>query len=144
MTTPTLFESMGGETGIRRLADAWHQRCLADPVVQHAFSRGFHPEHRARVAAYWGEALGGPARYSGTLGSESEVIRMHSGNGEAAEMLAAGSACFAGALTDVGVRGGPLRARMLQWWADSSRRMDGYPASAADVPDGLEIPVWDG
>ncbi|WP_432559922.1 oxidoreductase [Granulicoccus sp. GXG6511] len=140
----TLFEGLGGESGIRRLAEAWHARCLADPIVAHAFSHGFHPEHTARLAAYWTEALGGPARYSGVLGTETEVVRMHSGNGDAAEMYAAGAACFAAALADVGVTDGPLRDRTLAWWADATERMDGYPENRDDVPPGLTIPRWNG
>ncbi|MDO5500756.1 MAG: oxidoreductase [Propionibacteriaceae bacterium] len=142
--TNSLFEAMGGEPGIRRLAEAWHRRCLADPIVAHAFSHGFHPDHTARLAAYWAEALGGPARYSGGLGTETEVVRMHSGNGEASEMYAAGAACFAAALTDVGITDGPLRERMRAWWADSIERMDAYPESRDDVPLGLTIPRWRG
>jgi hemoglobin len=33
---------------------------MADDVVGHAFSHGFHPQHVERLAAYWAEALGGP------------------------------------------------------------------------------------
>jgi hemoglobin len=46
--------------GVLRLAEAWHQRVLADEIVAHAFSHGFHPLHTERLAAYWGEAWGGP------------------------------------------------------------------------------------
>ncbi len=66
-----------------RLAHAWHERVLADEVVSHAFSHGFHPDHTKRLAAYWAEALGGPA-WAG--GDESAVVWMHSGNGEHLEM----------------------------------------------------------
>lgn len=69
---------------------------------------------------------------------------MHSGNGEAAEMYAAGTACFAATLADVGVSAGPVRDRMRAWWADSTERMDAYPHSCDDVPPGLTIPRWSG
>ena len=78
---------------MERLAAAWHARVLADEVVSHAFSHGYHHEHTTRLAAYWAEALGaagrgpgrpggraaesGPAAYSGTLGDETAVVRMH-------------------------------------------------------------------
>jgi len=60
----TVFEAAGGNDGLRRLADAWHRRVMADDVVAHAFSHGFHPQHVERLAAYWAEALGGPTTYS--------------------------------------------------------------------------------
>jgi hemoglobin len=34
------------------LAGAWHRRVMADEVVGHAFSHGFHPQHVERLAAY--------------------------------------------------------------------------------------------
>ena len=82
----TIFEAAGGEAGILRLAEAWHRRVLADEVVSHAFSHGFRPDHTERLAAYWTEALGGPAWYSGAMGDETAVLRLHAGNGEHAEM----------------------------------------------------------
>jgi hemoglobin len=36
---------------------------MADEVVSHAFSQGFHPEHSQRLAAYWAESLGGRTTY---------------------------------------------------------------------------------
>ena len=39
----TVFEAAGGNDGLRRLADAWHRRVMADDEVAHAFSHGFHP-----------------------------------------------------------------------------------------------------
>lgn len=56
----TVFEAAGGNDGLRCLAEAWHRRVMADDVVAHAFSHGFHPRHVERLAAYWAEALGGP------------------------------------------------------------------------------------
>ena len=55
MLRPTLFDSLGGIDGVLRLAHAWHVRCLADEVVAHAFSHGYHPQHSERLAAYWAE-----------------------------------------------------------------------------------------
>jgi len=48
----TVFEAAGGNDGLRRLADAWHRRVMADDVVGHSFSHGFHPQHVERLAAY--------------------------------------------------------------------------------------------
>ena len=99
----TVYERLGGHVAVRRLADAWHRRCLADPVVAHAFSHpGQHPDHDERLAAYWSETLGGPPLYTGgegrePLGDESHVLRMHSGNGDHEEMDRRAVACFVAA-----------------------------------------------
>ena len=46
----TVYEAAGGADGVLRLADAWHARVMADEVVSHAFSHGFHPEHSRPVS----------------------------------------------------------------------------------------------
>ena len=45
----TVFEAAGGTDGLRHLAYAWHKRVMADDVVAHAFSHGFHPQHVERL-----------------------------------------------------------------------------------------------
>src|SRR5262245_38314533 len=82
----TLYEALGGAESVLRLARAWHERVLADEIVAHAFAHGFHPQHTERLAAYWGEAWGGPTTYSERHGDESSVVRIHSGNGPHEEM----------------------------------------------------------
>ena len=90
----SVYEAAGGSAGLRRLAEAWHTRVMADEIVSHAFSHGFHPQHTERLAAYWAEALGGPQAYSGTYGDETSVVRIHSGNGPHEEMDRRAIACF--------------------------------------------------
>lgn len=89
-----VYEAAGGDAGILRLAEAWHARVLVDPVVSHAFSHGFQPDHTQRLAAYWAEALGGPQAYTGSFGYETFVVRLHSGNGEHDGMDRRAIACF--------------------------------------------------
>jgi len=139
----SVFEAAGGSDGIGRLAQAWHQRVLQDDVVSHAFSHGFHPDHTERLAAYWSEALGGPTTYSGSLGCETEVVRMHSGKGPHDEMDRRAIECFDQALTDVGVVDDPLRSVLHVYftWATTTT-MSGYHESADDVPEGLTVPKW--
>jgi hypothetical protein len=67
----SVYEAAGGSEGLLRLAEAWHARVMAEEVVSHAFSHGFHPQHSQRLAAYWAEALGGPAAYSGAYGDQT-------------------------------------------------------------------------
>src|SRR5215470_6080919 len=99
----SVYEAAGGTAGLHRLAGAWHARVMADEVVSHAFSHGFQPDHTERLAAYWGEALGGPPAYSTTYGDETSVVRIHSGNGVHEEMDRRAIACFDLALVDAGL-----------------------------------------
>jgi hemoglobin len=140
----TLFEAAGGAAGLRRLACAWHRRVMADEVVAHAFSHGFHPQHTERLAAYWAEALGGPTAYSTTYGDETSVVRIHSGNGKHEEMDRRAIDCFDQALADVGLANDPALRQVLHdyfAWA-TTHTMARYHRSSEDVPDGLSIPHW--
>ena len=140
----TVYEAAGGRDGMLKLASAWHARVLADEVVSHAFSHGYHPQHTERLAAYWAEALGGPPSYSEQYGNETLVVRMHSGNGPHEEMDLRAIACFDQALLDVGLAGDERLRRVLHdyfTWATTTT-MSRYHDSAEDVPDGLHIPKW--
>ncbi len=138
----TPFEAAGGEPGMLALAEAWHARVMADEVVAHAFSHGFHPQHGVRLAAYWTEALGGPPAYTSQYGDESAVVRMHSGNGRHEEMDRRAVACFDQAMDDVGLTD-PVRTVLHGYfaWATTTTMAD-YHESADAVPDGLPLPHW--
>ena len=143
MRATSLFQALGGEDRILRLAHAWHQRVMADEVVAHAFSHGFHPQHTERLAAYWGEAWGGPPTYSQRYGSESSVVRMHSGNGPHEEMDRRAIECFAAALDDIGLADPVLRGALNEYFAwATTNSMAAYPNSADEVPSELCIPCW--
>ena len=140
----SLFDAVGGKDGLRRLAGAWHERVMADEVVSHAFRHGFNPDHTERLAAYWAEALGGPATYSATYGDETSVVRLHSGNGEHDDMDRRAIACFDQALADAGLDSDDRLRQVLHdyfAWATTTS-MARYGESADDVPDGLRIPRW--
>jgi hemoglobin len=139
-----LYQAAGGADGLLRLASAWHSRVMADEVVSHAFSHGYHPQHTERLAAYWAEALGGPTHYSEQYGDETSVVRIHSGNGPHGDMDRRAIACFDQALVDVGLADDESLRQVLHdyfAWATTTT-MARYHESASDVPDGLHIPHW--
>ena len=147
----TVYEAAGGIGGLRRLAEAWHTRVMADEEVSHAFSHGYRPDHSERLAAYWAEALGGPPLYSPRYGDETSVVRIHSGNGAHEEMDRRAIACFDQALADIGLAeaatvpagDGRLRQVLHDYFAwATTTTMARYHRSADDVPDGLVIPRW--
>jgi hemoglobin len=140
----TVYDAAGGAGGLLRLAEAWHARVIEDDVVGHAFRHGVHPQHTERLAAYWAEALGGPAVYTSSFGDETSALKIHSGNGEHRDMDRRAIACFDQALIDTGlVADDRLRAALhgyFEWATEVS--MAHYPESADDVPAGLSIPQW--
>lgn len=140
----TIYDAAGGWNGMLSLAAAWHKRVLEDEVVSHAFSHGFHPQHTERLAAYWAEALGGPAMYSDSYGNETSVVRIHSGNGPHEEMDQRAIACFDQALDDLGLDiNEPIGRALHDYFAWATTvTMNRYHRSEGDVPDGLPIPKW--
>jgi hemoglobin len=139
----TVYEAVGGEDGMLRLAGAWHDRVMADEIVSHAFSHGFHPDHTERLAAYWTEALGGPSAYTNAYGDETAVVRIHSGNGPHDEMDRRAIACFDQALDDVGLGDIPVGQVLHDYFAwATNTEMASYHDTDEDVPDGLAIPHW--
>jgi hemoglobin len=143
LTMQSVYDVAGGSEGLLRLAEAWHSRVMADDIVGHAFSHGFHPQHSERLAAYWAEALDGPTTYSDTYGDETSVVRTHSGNGLHEQMDRRAIACFDQALEDVGFTAEPLRQVLHDYFAwATTTTMSRYHESADDVPEGLIIPRW--
>jgi len=137
----SVYDAAGGRQAFLDLAHAWHERCLADPVVSHAFSHGFHPQHSERLAAYWIEALGGPAGFTGAIGDQSGVQRLHAGNGEHEEMDRRALACFVQALEDAGVPEA-VRPTLTAYFDWAIGQMAAYPGSADDVPADLPLATW--
>jgi hemoglobin len=117
---PSLFEYAGGEPAIAALVEAHHARCLADPELNHPFSHpDGNPEHLPRLAAYWGEVLGGPPVYSQRYGDQAFVLSMHSGNGDMSDLGRRFVDCFVAAADDAELPDDPefraaLRAYM-EW-----------------------------
>jgi hemoglobin len=138
----SVYEAAGGDAGMLRLAEAWHTRVMADEVVGHPFQHGFHPHHTARLAAYWAEAVGGPATYTREYGTETSVVRRHSGNGIHEDMDRRAIACFDEAMTDVGLSG-PVRDALHDYFAfATTTTMVRYHESADDVPADLPFQHW--
>lgn len=140
-TDESVYAAAGGRQAFLDLAHAWHARCLADPVVSHAFAQGFHPDHSARLAAYWSEALGGPAEFTGIIDDQSGIQRMHSGNGEHLEMDRRALACFVQALEDAALPEA-VRPTLTAYFDWAIRAMAAYPRSADDVPADLPMATW--
>ena len=140
----SVYEAAGGTEGLLRLAEAWHERVMADEVVSHAFHNGTRPDHGERLSAYWAEALGGPPMYTHSYGDETSVVRLHSGNGVHEEMDRRAIACFDQALHDVGLDADEsLRLVLHDYFAwATTTTMAQYHDSADDVPDGLSFARW--
>jgi hemoglobin len=140
---PSLYEFAGGRPAFVKLATAHHQRCLQDPVLQHAFSHPGHPHHIERLADYWAEVLGGPPLYSQVSEGQSGMLSLHAGMQADDDLGSRFLACFIGAIDAAGLPDEPefrgaLRAYME--WATAAVHV--YNPEGSIVPDALPMPRW--
>jgi hemoglobin len=141
---PTLYEFAGGEAAFVALARAHHARCLADPELNHPFTHaGQHPQHVERLAAYWAEVLGGPATYSTGFGRQSDLLAMHSGNGDMSDLGRRFVDCFVAAADDAELPADPeFRAALRAYMEWAVARFLAYPDDPSSIPAGLAVPHW--
>lgn len=131
-----LYSAMGGFDEILALARRWHDLCLQNPDAAHPFEHGLHPHHDIRLAAYLAEAFGGPALYSAGYGDETQVQRIHAGNGEHVTMDEACLAEWDRALADVGITG-DAAAQASAYFRRATEEQRAWSDPAAVVPEGL-------
>ena len=125
------------------LARAFHERCLAEPVLSHPFSHPGNPEHVERLADYWGEVLGGPPRYSTSFGGHSAMLAVHAGQGAEEDLGSRFVSCFVLAADDAGLPDDPefrdaLRAYM-EWAVAEVLALSPHGMTA---DPGLPTPHW--
>jgi hemoglobin len=143
MERPSIYEAAGGAPAFLALARAHHARCLADPVLNHPFSHGGHPQHVERLAAYWAEVLGGPPVFSSDCGGHSGMVGIHAGNGMEHDLGERFVACFVAAMDDAGLPDDPeLRAALRSYMEWAVGDVLAYSPAHATVPAGMDMPRW--
>jgi hemoglobin len=139
----SVYDAVGGGPAFLRLAQAHHERCIADAELNHAFSHGTKPDHVERLAAYWAEILGGPADYTAKYATQYEALATHAGEGVPPEWADRFLACFLGALDDAGISDDPHLRQVLhdymRWAADD---FVSYGQRGAVVPRVVGMPQW--
>jgi hemoglobin len=76
MTTPTLFEWIGGMPALERLTERFYARVSQDRILAPVFERmpANHPHH---VALFLAQIMGGPAEYSDRHGGHPHMVEQH-------------------------------------------------------------------
>ncbi len=140
----SIYERAGGLPAFVALARAHHARCVADPELNHPFSKDdLNPEHVERLGAYWAEVLGGPPSYSDRQRDHADLLRMHAGNGDVSDLGRRFVTCFVAAADDAGLPPDPeLRAALRAYmeWAVADVVEHERPE---DVPTRAPLPRWD-
>jgi hemoglobin len=138
-----MFEFAGGEPAFLALAAAHHERCLADPELNHPFSHGTAPHHLEHLAAYWAEVFGGPPRYSNSHGGHSAMLEIHARQGSGDDFGPRFVTCFMQAADDVGLPDDPdFRAQLRAYMEWATGEVVSYAPADAQVESGLPVPRW--
>jgi hemoglobin len=139
----TIYAALGGGPALARLVEAHHRRCLADEVLNHPFSHQGEPDHLQRLAAYWGEVLGGPALYTERYGDDSRPLAMHAGTGAQDDMGDRFLACFLTALDDAGINPDRhLRQALRDYMTWAVGEYMAVAPHGVAVPEGKPVPRW--
>jgi hemoglobin len=140
---PSIYDAVGGDAAFLAVARAFHARALADPSLNHPFSHPGHPQHVERLAAYWAEALGGPAVYTSEMSDQTAMLRVHANNGSGDDFEERFLACFMAALDDAAISEDvELRAALRTYMEWSLADVLQYAPADAVVPDRLAVPRW--
>jgi hemoglobin len=143
MPRPSIFEYAGGEQAFLALAAAHHERCMQDPELSHAFSHPGNPLHVERLADYWAEVFGGPARYSESHGGHSAMLGIHAGQDAGEDFGTRFAACFMQAVEDAQLPDDPdVRAALRSYMDWAVGEVIRFSPSGAHVPAGLAVPRW--
>jgi len=138
-----MYEFAGGEQAFLALAAATHERCLADPELNHPFSHHVSPRHTENLAAYWAEVFGGPPRYSSNLGGHSGMLSIHAGEGAPEEMGDRFEACFVQAMDDARLPDDrEFRKAMRDYIHWATREVNAYAPAGTHVAPGQPMPRW--
>jgi hemoglobin len=143
MPRPSVYEYAGGGPAFLALATAHHERCLADPELNHPFSHPGHPDHIARLAGYWAEVFGGPPAYSQSCGGHPAMLEVHARQGAGTDLGERFVACFVAAADDAGLPADPeLRAALRSYMEWAVAEVLAYSPPEASVPADLPVPHW--
>ncbi len=108
MATPTLYERIGGERVLHRLAVRFYEHLFEDPVLL-PFFRDTGDEHAHRLGLWLTELLGGPKAHTEERGGFAVMEGAHYGLRITPEARARWVRLFRLAATEVGVDAELLR-----------------------------------
>lgn len=143
MTTPSLYEWLGGASALEKLFDTFYGHVRRDPVLEPVF-RGMDPGHARHVAAWVGEVFGGPAAYSAERGGHPHMVGRHVGRGITEAQRKRWVDLLLATADEVGLPADPeFRASFVGYLEWGSRLAVVFSGSSTtpEVPE--PMPTWD-
>jgi hemoglobin len=137
--SPTLYERLGGETGVRAIADRLIDRVAADPVHGVSFKETNLKRIKRLLAEQICELAGGPCRYSGSPMQEAHA-GLHITQADFYDMVAKLRVILAEQRV-----GSAATNELLRLLAPMKREViDRVPAGAANAPAAPAAPAAPG
>ena len=141
--TPSLYRWAGGDAAIRRLIDRFYDRVERDELLSPFFPGGVREAHRAHVAAWWAEVLGGPARYTEELGGYETMLAHHRELGITPEQRSRFASLLSLAADDAGLPDDPEFRSAFVAYAEWGTRIAMHNSQpGADVVAHAPVPRW--
>ena len=140
---PSLYDWAGGAPAIRAMIDAFYDRVEADDLLSPLFPGGVGEEHRAHVAAWWGEVFGGPPTYTDAHGGYEHMLAKHRGLGISKEQRFRFASLMSLAADDAGLPDDPeFRAALVGYleWGTRLALFNSQPGAA--VVEQAPVPRW--
>jgi len=141
---PKLYDWAGGGEAVRRFIDAFYDRVERDPLLAPFFPGGVSEEHRAHVAAWWSEVLGGPTTYTADHGGYRSMLAHHRNLGITPEQRHRFASTMSLALDDAGLPAdAEFRAAIIGYVEWGTRlAMHNSQQGAAGVAEHAPVPRW--
>ena len=140
---PTLHAWAGGDEAVRALIDAFYDRVEADPLLAGFFPGGVSETHRAHVAAWWCEVLGGATTYTTDLGGYPTMLDHHRGLAITPDQRHRFASTMSLAADDAGLPADPeFRAAVVGYveWGTRLAQQNSQPGAA--VAEDAPVPRW--
>lgn len=142
MTTPTLYDWIGGPPALERLTEAFYDEVRRDEVLAPIFA-DMDADHPAHVAAFVGEVFGGPPAYSERHGGHPAMIRHHLNRHLTEGQRRRWMALLMDVYTDLGLPHDPEFASALVGYLEWGTRLAVINSQpGAEVDETAPMPRW--
>jgi hemoglobin len=142
MTTPTLFEWIGGMPALDRLTERFYARVSQDHILAPVFEHmpANHPHH---VALFLAQIMGGPAEYSDRHGGHPHMVEQHLNRRLTQEQRRQWVCLLLDTADEVGVPDDPeFRSAFVSYleWGSRIAVINSQPGAAVDPA--ASMPTW--
>jgi hemoglobin len=123
--------------------DCFYDRVEEDDLISPYFPGGVSEAHRAHVATWWSEVLGGPAGYTDELGGYENMLAHHRGLAITAEERHRFVSLISLAADDAGLPDDPeFRSALIAYAEWGSRLAMHNSQPGAEVAERAPVPRW--